>query len=278
MGRAFAINGIAGNIGIAATPLLAGLVASVFGWRAAFLVFSLPALAFGVAFLFLAFDDRPAAPRAEVLDGRVDVLQLVFLAVAVTAGGLAYRLHTLVVPALLRERIPLLSELRMDALAHVDNLGATALTTFAYAMGIGGQWIAGRIADTRPLAASYLVFHLIGLPLIAFAAYAAGAPLVLALFAYLFFSIGMQPIENSLVAKLVPSAWRGRTYATKFVLSFGVGAIGAYVVGWVAPFGGLGASLGVAALMEVVLIGAILGIWLLDRRLTRSRPATSSVA
>jgi hypothetical protein len=67
----------------------------------------------------------------------------------------------------------------------------------------------------------------------------------------------MQPIENSLVAQLSPPAWRGRAYAGKFVLGFGVGALGTYVVGWVAPYGGLGAAMGAGVLLELVLIGAV---------------------
>ena len=84
----------------------------------------------------------------------------------------------------------------------------------------------------------------------------------MSLFFYLFFAIGMQPIENSLVAQLTPKGWRGRGYALKFVLAFGVGAIGTYVVGWVEPLGGLGASLGVVVVLELVLVATIGVLWM----------------
>lgn len=270
IGRAFAINGMAGNVGIAATPILAGLIASTLGWRWSYALLCAPGLLFGGLFLFLPTPSEPgvgfkASGRA---DRGTDWRSLIAMAVAVTAGGLTYRLHTLIMPALLAERVSAIdtwtAALGLSALDSADNLAATALTSVAYAVGLGGQWLGGRLADGRPLASSYLGFHVVCLPLILFAAFATDLPLVLAVFAYIFFAIGMQPVENSLVAALTPVAWRGRAYAGKFVLSFGVGAMGSYIVGWVSPYGGLGASLATAAGFELVLIAAIVVIWRLD--------------
>jgi MFS family permease len=281
VGRAFAINGMAGNVGIGLTPLLGGLIASLFDWRAAFVLLSLPGLLFGLVFLFVSVPDAiPSRPDGEEARAKAafDWRPVALFSIAVIAGGLAYRLHTLVVPALIQERIPMLAGLEhaLPGLEHVDNLGATALTSVAYCMGVFGQWAGGRIADRHPLAPSYFCFHLIGMPLVAIAAIASGLPLLLALFGYLFFSIGMQPIENSLIAKLTPPAWRGRAYAAKFLLAFGVGSLGAYVVGWVHPFGGLGASLMTATGLELVLVLAVGGIWALDRLTIRSPRASVS--
>jgi hypothetical protein len=228
-------------------------------------------LLFGILFLFVRVPD--AIPKRDETTGDAgafDWRPAALFAIAVTAGGLAYRLHTLVVPALIQERIPMLAGLvdRFPNLEHIDNLAATLLTSCAYGMGVFGQWVGGKIADRHPLAPSYFFFHLIAVPLVAIAAVASGVSLLLALFAYLFFAIGMQPIENSLVAKLTPPAWRGRAYAVKFILAFGVGSLGTYIVGWVHPLGGLGASLMTSTALELVLVLAIGGIWLLDHRLT----------
>ncbi len=282
VGRAFALNGMAGNVGIGLTPFLAGLTASLVGWRYAFLLLSLPGLVFGAIFLFVAVPDgvpvfEPRRPE-EASPSAVDWRAIVLFAIAVTAGGLAYRLHTLVMPALIQERIPMLANLKglLPGLTNSDNLAATALTSVAYGFGIFGQWAGGRIADRHPLPASYFSFHMIAAPVLGIAAISSGVPLLLALFIFMFFSIGMQPIENSLIAALSPPAWRGRGFAAKFVLSFGVGAMGTYVVGWVHPFGGLGASLVAATGLELVLLIAVGGIWALDRLTIRPPPASAS--
>jgi hypothetical protein len=43
----------------------------------------------------------------------------------------------------------------------------------------------------------------------------------------------MQPIENTLVAYLTPDRLRHSAFGTKFILTFGVGSVAVYVVGWI---------------------------------------------
>jgi len=57
--------------------------------------------------------------------------------------------------------------------------------------------------------------------------------LVISAAIYIFFSLGMQPIENSLVAKYTPSRWRSTGYGIKFILVFGIGSFSVYLVGWI---------------------------------------------
>ena len=40
-----------------------------------------------------------------------------------------------------------------------------------------------------------------------------------------FFLLGMQPLENTLVAGLTPVRMRSSAYGMKFILTFGVGAV-----------------------------------------------------
>lgn len=271
-GRALAINGMAGNVGQAATPFLAGLVASFFGWRWAYLILCAPALIAGLVFLMLPFDEPPPLqdpPRSEN-SPRFCWMPLVLLGAAMTAGGFAYRLQTLVVPALLQERIPGLARfvegLSLPSVSSPGNLAATLLTSAAYSMGLFGQWFGGKVADNKPLVPSYAVFHLFALPCLVIASFAGGLPLVLVLFAYLFFAQGMQPVENTLVAAYTKPSWRGRAYAGKFILAFGVGSLGTFVVGWVAPLGGLGASMGAGAVFELILIASAVTLWRISRK------------
>jgi hypothetical protein len=43
----------------------------------------------------------------------------------------------------------------------------------------------------------------------------------------------MQPIENTLVAYFTPDQLRHSAFGTKFVLTFGVGAVAVHLVGWI---------------------------------------------
>ena len=48
---------------------------------------------------------------------------------------------------------------------------------------------------------------------------------------FVLFTLGMQPIENSLLAYLTPARWRSMSYGIKFTLTFGAGAFAVKIVG-----------------------------------------------
>jgi FSR family fosmidomycin resistance protein-like MFS transporter len=50
-------------------------------------------------------------------------------------------------------------------------------------------------------------------------------PLFVFTMAHMFFAWGMQPIENSLVARLTPEKLRATSYGFKFISTFGVGSL-----------------------------------------------------
>jgi hypothetical protein len=58
------------------------------------------------------------------------------------------------------------------------------------------------------------------------------APLLVAASGFVFFSVGMQPIENSLVARFTPDRWRSTGYGLKFSVVFGLGALSVKGVEW----------------------------------------------
>jgi len=45
--------------------------------------------------------------------------------------------------------------------------------------------------------------------------------------------LGMQPLENTLVARFSPSSLRHSAFGLKFILVFGVGSLGVKIAGWV---------------------------------------------
>ena len=48
---------------------------------------------------------------------------------------------------------------------------------------------------------------------------------------FVLFTVGMQPIENSLLAFLTPVRWRSMSYGIKFTITFGAGAFAVKFVG-----------------------------------------------
>jgi MFS family permease len=140
----------------------------------------------------------------------------------------------LLLPSYLEMKAPFFHEL-VSSLSSIKpqgttTLAATALTSLVLVAGIFGQIMGGRLADRMDLRRAYLLVHGASLPFILAMAFVSEHALVVAAAGYAFFSLGMQPVENSLIAALTPEKWRSTSYATKFILNFGVGASAVYVI------------------------------------------------
>ncbi|MBW2725934.1 MAG: MFS transporter [Deltaproteobacteria bacterium] len=255
-GTALGINGIYGNAGIALGPAVTGFLATSIGSRATFAVTGVGILVVALGTGALRFEEPPpSTPEDSANPGgpvpRLLIMSFALLCVAALLGGFNYRANSIAQPALFSERIEFLSY----GLA----------TSLAMCAGIGGQYLGGRIADRFPLMTSYLIFHAASLPAVLLIPYSSEYALfaVAALFA--FFSLGMQPIENSLYAQLTPDRWRSTAYGLKFTLTFGIGASAVAMVEWIAPSEGFVGVYHVLALFVGGIIAAAFTLAFLHR-------------
>ena len=76
----------------------------------------------------------------------------------------------------------------------------------------------------------YLGFHAVTVPVAFAMAMTLDLSLVTLAMIYFFFLLGMQPIENTLVAVFTPKKFHHSAYGAKFVLTFGVGALSVYMI------------------------------------------------
>ena len=265
MSMALGYNGMAGNAGLAAAPILAGLINHYYGIQTAF--FFLGGCNLCGALLMVALpvqEPEKKTKSAGDTTGRL-VVAFAILCVAMMLGGVAYRCATVVLPSYFELRNPaLLAYLgNLDWLPISRNVAATALSSLVFSVGMLGQYLGGRVAERFDPRRGYLMFHLVALPLALLMAYTTDVPLLLVTICYMFFLLGMQPIENTLVAYLTPDRLRHSAYGTKFALTFGVGAVAVYVVGWIKTQWSLSA---VFVAMAVVSLLIVLDILLLISR------------
>jgi MFS family permease len=150
-------------------------------------------------------------------------------------GGIAYRGATVILPAYFELRNQALFEYlsRLHWLPASKNVASTALTSLVFLVGIMGQYMGGRVAERFEPRRGYLFFHALALPMALIMAYTTDISLLLITMGYMLFLLGMQPIENTLVAFLTPDKLRHSAYGAKFILTFGVGALAVHMVGWV---------------------------------------------
>jgi MFS family permease len=199
---------------LAGARLATQSLVTAYGWRAAYLVLGLLVLALGLAASLLTIDEP--APGAERRDerqheNRERLVLFGMLLAAMTLGGLSYRANTVAQPAYYAERV------------HFVGYGVA--TSLVYTVSALGQYLGGRLADRYDLRWLYVAFHAMSIPFVLGMAVAHGAPLLMLAGGFVFFSIGMQPIENSLVARFTPDRWRSTGYGLKFTVVFGIGSL-----------------------------------------------------
>ncbi len=217
-GRALGLNGIAGNAGIALTPVCTAALIGLAGWRMAYVACGTTILLV-TALLATRPIDEPHGDQQDAAPAPPDPYRLprfALLCLAAMLAGISYRANTVAQPAFFAERVTL--------------VGYGSATTLAYLAGMVGQYVGGRLADRYPLRYLYLATHLASIPPLLLMAHLGELPLLLTAGTFVFFSLGMQPIENSLFAQLTPPRLRGTGYGMKFVVTFGVGALGVQLV------------------------------------------------
>ena len=261
-GMALGINAIAGSIGLTAAPFLAGFLNWLSGWKAAYLAAALFALFWGIAMLFTRIDETPLVLAHEKNPTfkkgyRTYLPSIILFFTIVTLGGLAYRINIVVLPAYLEWKASFLSEFLHFRAPSAITMAAGMLTSVIYIVGIGGQLFGGKMADRFELRWLYLIFSAISLPFAIMMAYGTEQLLFAASAVYVFFALGIQPIENSLIAKFTPRRWRSTGYGFASVLIFGVGSLSIYLVGWVKDTWHLGIVYIFSGIMIIVIIAGI---------------------
>lgn len=232
-GKALGLHGVGGNLGIALLPLLGGILLLFIGWKTLFIIYALPA-----AFLALTLnwgipakietDESLAEETAEVNYKGLVNNTFLFILLIYLCGGLYYRGSLTFLPKFL-ETISLPDITILGESLPPQRYLYSGLLIF----GLMGQIASGIISDHYPQEKILLIVYsstailLVGISVI-------GGPVqigLLMLFGFLLFAI--QPLQNNLVAKHTVSKRRGLSYGLTFLSSFGFGALGATLSGFV---------------------------------------------
>ncbi|MGD2186026.1 MAG: MFS transporter [Desulfobacterales bacterium] len=225
-------NGVFGNLGLAMAPLLTGMINWLWGPRAAY--FILGGLNLCGVILMMAYPVTESKPGHSTQSGKGNgmVTAFLFLLAAMMLAGIIYRGATVILPTYFELKTPLLYQwLATVARGEFSpNLVATTVTSFIFLVGILGQYSGGRCAERFDPRLCYLIFFGITGPAAFFMTFALDQALVGLAVIFFFFLLGMQPIENTLIARFTPKRFHHSAYGTKFILTFGVGALAVKMV------------------------------------------------
>ena len=223
-GRALAVNGVFGNLGLAASALSTGLLADAFGWRAAFLVPGVVALGAGAVYLLArrrfsattsTSSDAHTSPELAV--PRAIQLRVVGVVVlAAVFSGLVFNGVSISLPKLFDERLGGIA----PSLASVGGYTALVFAVAAFA-----QLPIGVLLDRIGGRSVMLALFVAEVGALAILSRAGGwlvIPSALAAVTLMFAGI---PITGWLLGRYVAASWRSRAFAVEYVLALGMGAI-----------------------------------------------------
>jgi MFS family permease len=267
-------NGMFGNLGLFLAPLLTGIVNWLWGPCAVYIFLgglNLAGLALMAAFP-VKESRREKAEASE--EGNGFLGSFLILLGAMMLGGVAYRGSTVILPAYFEIKnqgiLQALSAFTGTELS--SNLVATSVTSLVFLVGTVGQYMGGRMADRFDPRFCYLAFHSVTIPAAFLMAISYDLPLVALGLVYFFFLLGMQPAENTLVARFTPKRLHHSAFGTKFVLTFGVGSLSVKMVGAIKMAQGIEAVFPALGVVSIVLVAVIL---LLIRKTSQNGSAFS---
>ncbi len=220
-------NGMFGNLGLAMAPFLTGIINWRWGPQAAYLVLGGLNLC-GAVLMMIHPVPVSGANRAKTTDpanGKFGAF--IILLIAMMLGGLVYRGATVILPAYFELKTPGFYQWLLGSIGEgfSQNLVATTVTSVIFLIGVVGQYSGGRCAHRYDPGLCYLIFFGIAGAAALFLALTLDLLLISLALIFFFFLLGMQPIENTLIARLTPKRFHHSAFGAKFVMTFGIGAL-----------------------------------------------------
>lgn len=251
-GLTIGINGLAGNLGVALAALATGVLVKYFGWRAAFALPALVAIAAGIAFARHATEEAlpPAKRTATQAALPVALAARVFavLTIASITASLLFNFTTNGNGELLRERL---------ASVVSDPAWLGALLALVYVAGSFAQVAVGALIDRVPLKRLYLAIVACQVPLFALAATAEGWTLYALMIAFMIAVFGAIPFTDAMIVRYFDDRMRSRVSGMRLAVAFGVSSLAVWALGPIVKAAGFDALLHA---MAAIAVGSLIAI------------------
>ncbi len=219
VGIRLGVNGVWGNMGVAAAPVLTGFIILNSNWQLSFLVPSLICLIFGIAQLrgFKEIDIKEEITKQKISNGLVEGWKIVLLSLTMTtlAGGFIFGSLTFLIPRIFEVN---LSGISVDI--AITGLLAGIVYAIASLSQVGVGYLIDRYSPKIILGfvgiGQFLLIYLSSL----YIDYALFFVMLMAMF----FVFGQVPITDAILVRYVDDQWRARILSVKFLINLCAGA------------------------------------------------------
>lgn len=251
LSKGLAVHGVAGSLGLALGPLIAGFAAEYGSWRLSYLIWLF--IQSGLAIFTLTQIPKGNTERSESKSVNFEVTDktslglyyLMAIALGFSFGGFT-------------TFMPTLFGMQQEGIFSYfpETLKAGVFTTIVFLSGIVGQTFGGVLGDKFSRSKLLFLIIILNIPFLIIMGFVSSWVLFVSSIFFGVFYFMNQPVSNALLAELTPSSHRGIGYGISFFLSFGIGGIAPAIGGWIAdsssvesvfPFFGLSLVPGVIA-------------------------------
>jgi MFS family permease len=244
-GRSLAFNGVCGNLGVAFAAGITAVLASVIGWRGAFVVPAVICILTGIAYLRLVPDNhhrsikRDQTPDVRLAAWIAVTVFCLFIVIALTAG-LVFHIVTVALPKIVDER-----------LGDVSLILVGGLATLIFVFGALAQFAMGRLVEKFPLHILFAAVAFLQFAGVLWAAYATGITILFALAAAIIGIYAQVTVNDMVIARYTADAWRGRVFAVRYFLTFLVSGAAVSLIALLHGRGGFDLVLAVTAVIAL---------------------------
>jgi MFS family permease len=265
LGSEMGLNGVWGNLGVASSALVTGVVGQYLGWRWAFVIPGVVTMALGVIFMrTVVHEDRSghkqAAAQARV--AKSDMWRvLLSLLIVVIAISTTFNAITVSLPKLFAERLA-------DLTHSPALLGLIAAGVYVF--GAMTQYTVGKLIDRHSLKAVFVPLSVLLAPLLYFAATLNNLGLIVVTIGVVIGLFGQVTINDAMVGKYTAEEWRSRAYSVRYFVGFTAAGASVGLVAWLYAQGGFTTMLrAFSALCVLVVVAALI--------LPREKPKAEAV-
>lgn len=258
LGKTLGLNGIFGNFGVAFSALVTGVLCDYLGWQAAFIVPGALSIAVGLGFLIWVGDVSSPKPKGAKKTGGMGSIpgisiRRIFTVLLLTAIGssVAFNAITVALPQLFAERLETLA-------ADPSLLGMVAAAV--YLCGAVAQYTIGGMIDRFGVRAVFVPLSCVLAPMLALSSVFGGWVLIAAMAGAAIAIFGQVVVNDAMVGRYVADEFRGRVYAVRYFVGFGMAGAAVAMVGYLHDHGGFGLTFQVLAGLAclIILAGLIL--------------------
>ena len=250
-GVTIGVNGMAGNLGIAAAAILTGLFIQYADWRTAFIAPGLISIACGLLFMRFApvEDGAPAKRSLRQIELPTATRNRVFLVMTMLAitSSILFNFTTNGNGELLKARLPILVE--QPALLGM-------LLAVVYGISSLSQLAVGRLIDRFPIRNVMLGIIACQGPVFLLAASSQGWTLYLAMVLFMALVFGSIPFTDAIIVRFVDDSMRSRVSGVRLAVSFGVSSMAVWALGPAVKAAGFDSALlvlGVVAICSLLI-------------------------